>query len=46
MLRGGSLLASVLASTPVWSSIDPVRVISKSEREDSPDEVEDLFDKK
>jgi len=46
VLRGGSLLASVLASTPVWSSIDPVRVISKSEREDSPDEVEDLFDKK
>ena len=46
VLRGGSLLATVLASTPVWSSLDPVRVFSKGEREDSSDEVEDLFDKK
>ena len=43
LLRGGSLLASVLASTPVWSSIDPVKVFSGGQRDEKSDEVEKMF---
>ena len=45
LLRGGSLLASVLASTPVWSSIDPVKVFSGGQRDEKSDEVEQMFAK-
>ena len=45
LLRGGSLLASVLASTPVWSAIDPVRVFSGEKRDQKSDEVEQMFEK-
>jgi hypothetical protein len=44
--RGGALFASAMASTPLWSSIDPVRVLSKH-REDEGSaedrEVENYF---
>ena len=47
-LRGGALLASAMASTPLWSSIDPFKVVgtnlsrSKLSQEDS--KVESFFD--
>ena len=46
-LRGGALLASVMAATPIWASIDPLRVVnSKEENEDNSDssEVEKIFE--
>ena len=45
VLRGGTLLASAMASTPMWSSIDPVKVFSGAKKEEESDEVENLFDK-
>jgi len=46
VLRGGALLASLAASTPIWALIDPVKVFHGEKREsDSSDEVEDIFDK-
>ena len=46
VLRGGALLASMVAATPLWSSIDPVRVVGGmgDEDSDSEDEVEKVFD--
>ena len=47
-LRGGALLASVMAATPIWSAIDPVRVFHASDREEEDSEgseVEKIFDK-
>ncbi len=48
VLRGGSLIASLIAVTPLWNHIDPTRVFyaqrpgtTSSERDD--DEVEELF---
>jgi len=45
MLRGGALLSSVLTSTPLWKSLDPVRVYmgtrESDQNEDS--EVEEYF---
>ena len=46
MLRGGAVFASVMASTPIWSSIDPLRVTSKSGTDkpgEGEEEVEDIF---
>jgi len=46
-LRGGALLASMVAATPLWSSIDPVRVMGGKDDEsaDSPaDAVEEVFE--
>ncbi len=34
LLRGGALFASAMASTPLWSSIDPVRVQSSATDKD------------
>jgi len=48
VLRGGSLLGSMLAATPIWSQVDPLRVVSrdsKSENLDNNDRVEELFDR-
>ena len=49
ILRGGALFASALASTPLWSSIDPVRVLT-NQREESrgaeDKEVEQYFSEK
>jgi len=46
-LRGGALLASVVAATPLWSSIDPMRVTGgrddDSERRPA-DAVEQVFE--
>ena len=39
-LRGGALFASVMASTPLWSSIDPVRVVGGSRNDDMKDDAE------
>jgi len=47
-LRGGALLASVMAATPIWSAIDPVRVFNandKNEEDLEGSEVEKIFDK-
>ena len=46
VLRGGVLLASLAASTPLWASIDPVRVFNREFDDDTSDEVENLFDNK
>jgi len=46
MLRGGALFGSLMAATPLWSSVDPLR-ITKSTREDKEagsSEVEDIFE--
>jgi len=46
MLRGGSLLASMVAATPIWSSMDPLRVMPSANREESDadeGEVEQIF---
>ena len=46
-LRGGALLASVMAATPIWASIDPLRVVnSKEDNDDTSDssEVEKIFE--
>ncbi len=44
-LRGGALFASVMASSPLWGSADPYRVLNiKANREqDGPDNVEEMF---
>ena len=39
-LRGGALFASVMASTPLWNSIDPVRVVGGSRNDDTRDDME------
>jgi len=47
LIRGGALAASVMASTPVWVSLDPVRVISdkpKNDQDNEEDSVEQYFD--
>ena len=51
MLRGGSLMASLLTSLPAWKSFDPLPIIAKkgrdSESEDSDDNakvVEEMFE--
>ncbi|MEM7256399.1 MAG: hypothetical protein AAF404_03320 [Pseudomonadota bacterium] len=49
VLRGGALFASAMASTPLWSSIDPVRVLAVTrddERSDEDKEVENYFTSK
>jgi len=47
-LRGGALLASVMAATPIWTSIDPVRVLKTNENKDDnskpSSEVEKMFE--
>ena len=45
-LRGGALFASMMAATPLWISIDPIRIITdkKSEEEGESDLVERVFD--
>ncbi len=45
-LRGGALLASVMAATPIWASIDPVRVLNTRKDDDESDtsEVEQIFE--
>ena len=43
-LRGGALVASVMAATPLWASIDPVRILNNDYKSNKSDEVEDLFD--
>ena len=45
VLRGGSLLASMLAATRMWSSIDPVKVFNGEKKADNSDEIEEIFDK-
>ena len=46
VLRGGALLASVMAATPIWASIDPVRVFSGQDEEKAKEasEVEKMFE--
>ena len=45
-LRGGALLASVMAATPIWAAIDPVRVFNGTEKEEEKgtSEVEKIFE--
>ncbi len=46
MLRGGALLGSMMAATPLWATIDPLRVATPSKAssdEDNADEVENIF---
>jgi len=45
LLRGGVMLASVMAYTPIWSSVDPVRVVKKGENEDLSNETNDDVEK-
>ena len=50
--RGGALFASAIASTPLWTYIDPVSVITKKDKdktnnsESEADELEKYFDVK
>jgi len=45
VLRGGALLASMLAATPLWSNIDPVKILTGKTKEDNKDDsVERVFD--
>ena len=46
MLRGGALFGSMMAATPLWSSIDPMRVTSLVKDSDSKpkDDVEKIFE--
>ena len=50
VLRGGALFASAMAYTPMWSSIDPVRVVTSTPKDDNPEEedgeVESYFGEK
>jgi len=47
LLRGGAIFTSALATTPMWSSIDPMRVAGTAKREDDTpredNEVEQYF---
>ncbi len=46
MLRGGALFGSIMASTPLWSSIDPLKITGATKRSDDPedqDHVEEIF---
>jgi len=47
-LRGGAIFASVMAATPIWASIDPVRVLNGKREDDdlsgADKEVESYFD--
>lgn len=49
VLRGGSLVASMMAVTPLWNHIDPTRVfyVDKTRRhphDQATDDVEELFE--
>ena len=49
MLRGGALFGSLMAATPLWSAIDPLRITGsgKDEKNDGSDgnsAVEDIFE--
>ncbi len=47
LLRGGTLLASLLSVTPLWKSLDPLPILSAGDKDDLPttkdDSVEYLF---
>jgi len=47
VLRGGSLLASALAATPLWGQLDPVKVITSGNKDEEQaqheDNVEEIF---
>ena len=49
VLRGGALFASAMASTPLWNSIDPLKVVRKRESDEevseADDKLEDFFSK-
>ncbi len=46
-MRGGALFASVMASTPLWSSVNPVRLVGgpadKSNEDTDDTDVESYF---
>ena len=43
-LRGGALFGSMMAATPLWSSMDPFRIIGAEKREEAESsEIEDMF---
>lgn len=47
MLRGGALFGSLMAATPLWSAIDPLRITGANSRQDKnteTSEVEKMFD--
>ena len=46
MLRGGALFGSLMAVTPLWSSIDPLRITGnkKVEKDSETSEVENIFE--
>ncbi|MFK8020274.1 MAG: hypothetical protein AB8B86_10925 [Pseudomonadales bacterium] len=41
MLRGGSLMASLLTSLPAWKSFDPLPIIAKKSRDSDSEESDD-----
>ena len=50
VLRGSTILASVLSALPMWNSFDPLPILSDSDNvvkdnDDSNDEVDNLFNK-
>jgi len=47
VLRGGAIFASVMTATPLWTSIDPVRVAGgkHKQKHNRQDNVEDYFEK-
>ena len=45
ILRGGALFAGVMAATPLWSSIDPSKLLKDKNQEDIiSEEVESYFE--
>ena len=46
MLRGGALFGSLMAATPLWSAIDPLRItdFKKDEDDSESSEVETIFE--
>ena len=46
MLRGGALFGSLMAATPLWSAIDPLRITGGRKDDDNSEtsEVEEMFE--
>jgi len=46
MLRGGALFGSLMAATPLWTSIDPMRItdVNKNDENEEKDNVEKIFE--
>ncbi len=44
LLRGGTLFASMMAFTPLWSGVDPINLLNKRAEQKKTEDVEEIFE--